>query len=271
MITVEPISGLCNTLKTFITFLSVGKANIKCRPEFESLYGCQAKDFDSILDERHICQNDSEYGKYVTGWRFLVLETEEDEQSNLENEIPGEPSVIGNIRFSSKTIDNFYDRSLLSDKVFNRIMKSIDSICWKPEILSDVEELDKQIVHPALAVSIRTWASPHDPENLTTRTDLHPPRRYNFETYKTAIETFLPNCKTIVLSVDNDNELQNYLELLKGYNVIVCKKKGGNLRHSITQLLLMAKCDYLVCSRLSTYSECIWWFSRCKQKVLPLF
>jgi hypothetical protein len=265
MFTVEPFSGLCNTLKTFITFSSVGKTNIKCRTEWESKYVCQPKDFGSILDQRHICKTDAEYGIQVTGWRFLILETE-DEQMNLKNELPGESSVFGDIKFSSKTIDNFYDRFLISDKVFNRIMTSIDTICWKPEILSEVEQFEKEIVHPALTINIRTWKNKYD-----TLAPL--PRPYDFETYKNAIQMVLPNCKTIVLSTDNDDVLPQYLDLLKSHNVIVYKQKEGmnDLQCAAINMLLSSKCDYMICSRLSTYAECIWWFSRCKQKVIPLF
>jgi hypothetical protein len=282
MFTIEPVSGFGNTLKSFITFLSIGKTNIQCHPEWHGLMRLQPKDFDTILDESHICQGIDDYGTPYQGHRFRILESEDEEQKNLENELVGEYLVIYDknrtkeIKFSNKTIDNFFDRSLICDKVFNRIMNTIDMIKWKPQVISEVERLEQMIIHPALAISVRTWAYTYEPfDNLTTRTDLgwNCKFQYNFETYKNAIEKFLPECKTIVISIDNENALPEYLELLKGYNVILYKKpeEFGELQYAATQMLFCSKCDFLVCSRLSSFSECIWWFSRCKQKVISLF
>ena len=162
---------------------------------------------------------------------------------------------------------------MICDTVFNRIIKSIDTIKWRPEVLAEVEQVKSQFIHPVLTINIRTWSHANDPPNLCSRTDEPCRRAYNFETYKAAIEIFLPECKTIVLSTDNERVLPEYLNLLKNHNVIFYSKKSNitDIQYSAINMLVSSACDFMVCSRLSTYSECIWWFSHCTQKVIALW
>lgn len=272
MFTIEPVSGFCNNLKAFITASSIGDTNIRCRTDLGL-----PTDYSQIFNDKHLCHGPSEYGEPYSSCRFRILEDEDAGQQQLTNELwLWDPLVIraggSDVRFANKTIDWFYDRSLVSDKVFNRIMGSIDKITWQPQIILEVERLRQTLIHPVLTVSIRTWTYKYDPPNLTQRTDEPCKRQYNFESYKTAIEQFLPDCKTVILCTDNENVLPEYYELLKGHKVVFYKQEGlSDLQYAAINLLLCAKGDYMVCSRLSTFSECIWWFSRCQQKVIPLF
>ena len=274
LFTMEPASGFCNNLKAFITASSIGDTNIQCRPWNA---GEQPKNYGEIFNAKHLCHSKEEYGYPYSSCRFRILE-EEGDQQQLTNELwLWDPLVLNiqgkEVRFANKTIDWFYDRALLSDKVYSRIMRSIDAISWQPNVILEVERVRQTLVHPVLAVSIRTWASKYDPPNLTTSNDEPCKRVYNFEAYKNAIETFLPDCKTVILSTDNEEVIPEYLELLKNHKVILYKQlpEFTELQYAAIKLLLCAKADYLVCSRLSTYAECIWWFSRCRQKVIPLF
>jgi len=275
MFTIEILSGFCNVLKSFVTALSIGPTNIRCRNDVH-----HPTDYSEVLKDEHICHGPHEYGQPFTSCRFLILADEGNEQQDLINEfnrtnkidLPGENPKLKYL-FAEKTIDWFYDRSLICDRVYNRIMSGIDKIKWHPVVLHEVEKLQYQFTHPVLSVNIRTWTHKYDPPNLTSRTDEPGRRMYNFETYKTAIESFLPDCKTILLSADNENVLPEYTKFLEGYNVIIYRQAPGisDLRFAAINMLASSKCDYLVCSRLSTFSECIWWFSRCQQKVIPVF
>lgn len=275
LFTVEPASGFCNNLKAFITALSIGDTNIRCR---KTTGREQPKSYEEIFNSKHIHHDDSESGQYYTSCRFRILESEDADQQQLTNELwLWDPLVIHaggkEIRFANKTIDWFFDRALICDKVFNRIMGAIDSISWQPQIIFEVEKEHQKLIHPVLAVSIRTWTYKFEEPNLTSRTDEPCKRVYNFETYRDAIMKFLPEAKTILLSTDNDDVLPEYTELLKNHNVVIYKRPPEltENQYAAIKLLLCAKADFLVCSRLSTYSECIWWFSRCRQKVIPLF
>jgi hypothetical protein len=273
--TIEVLTGLGNVLKSFITALSIGPTNIRCRKDL-----WHPTNYREILDDSHICFRGEDYGHPFTSCRLLILASEGGEQKHLDNEfnrtnIIDVAVIYPDLKhlFAEKNIDWFYDRSLISDKVFNRIMSAIEKIKWRPEVLTEVERVQAQFIHPVLSINIRTWTHKYDPPNLTSRTDEPGKRVYNFETYKSAIETFLPDCKSIFISADNDNILPEYLELLKDYKIIIYKQREHvtYLQYAAANILISSKCDYLVCNRLSTFSECIWWFSGCRQKVISLF
>jgi hypothetical protein len=275
MFTIEILTGLGNVLKSFITALSMGPTNIRCRNDL-----WHPTNYREILDDSHICFRGEDYGHPFTSCRLLILASEGSEQKHLDNEFNRTNIIDVAVTypdlkhlFAEKNIDWFYDRSLISDKVFNRIMGGIEKIKWRPEVLSEVERVQANFIHPVLSINIRTWTHKYDPPNLTSRTNEPGKRIYNFETYKSAIEKFLPDCKSVFISTDNDNVLPEYLELLKDYNVIIYKQREHvtHLQYSAANILLSSKCDYLVCNRLSTFSECIWWFSGCRQKVISLF
>ena len=101
-------------------------------------------------------------------------------------------------------------------------------------------------------------------------------RDYHFETYKNAIDQFLNSespPKTIFLTADVDSVLPEYLEYLKDYNVITYTKPEHitQMQYSAATMLIASKCDMLVCCRLSTFAECIWWFGKCKARTIPVF
>lgn len=271
--TVEILSGLCNVLKSFITALSITETNIL--PRFDAHFDAN---YNEILDDSLICHNQQEFGESFVSARFLILKSEESEQNDLINDA----KVLGdhpNIRnknlahlFSTHSIDWFYDRSLICDKVFNRIIYGIEKIKWKNIILNEVNNISQKFEYPLLTIQIRTWTHKFDPPNCTSIRD-GVIRNYNFETYKTAIDSFLPNVKSIFLTSDNDSVLPMYLEYLKNYKVITHTQPPHltQMQYSTVSMLLGSKCDMLVCCRLSTYAECMWWFGKCKAKVIPVF
>ena len=271
--TVEILSGLCNVLKSFITALSIGDANVL--PRFDAQFDAN---YNEILDDSLICHGSHEFGESFVGARLLILKSEENEQSDLINDA----KVLGdhpNIRnknlaymFSTHSIDWFFDKDLIADKVFNRIMNGIKKIKWKNEVLNEVERISSQFEYPLLSIQIRTWTHIFDPHNCTSIRD-GVIRNYNFETYKNAIDKFLPKAKCIFLTSDNIIVLPEYISYLENYKVITYLKPLNitELQYSVATMLIASKCNMLVCSRLSTYSECIWWFGGCKAETIPLF
>ena len=128
-LTVQILSGLCNVLKSFVTALSIGEANIL--PRFDAHFDA---DYREILDDSLICHNAHEFGESFVSARLLVLKSEEEHQPDLINDAKalGDHPNIRNKKlaplFSTNSIDWFYDRNLISDKVFNRIMYGIYGI-----------------------------------------------------------------------------------------------------------------------------------------------
>jgi len=276
--TVQILTGLGNVLKSFITALSIGDANIL--PRFDAHFPA---DYREILDKSLICHNRYEFGEDFVTARFLILKSEEEQQPDLVNDakVWGDHPNIRNKKlaplFSTNSIDWFYDRSLISDKVFNRIMYGISKIKWRNEVLSEVGRVTQDFEYPLLSVQIRTWGHQYDPPDCINIRD-GVVRDYNFETYKNAIEQFLNSDtppKTIFLTSDVDSVLPEYLEYLKKYDVNVITytqpEHITQMQYSAASMLIASKCDMLVGCRLSTFAECIWWFGGCRAKTIPVF
>ncbi len=211
--------------------------------------------------------------KIVAQHISTILDKEE-----IEYEIPDLVTIVNkslSYLFSTHSIDWFYDRSLISDNVYNRIQNGISKIKWKNEVLSEVERVSQNFEYPLLSIQIRTWTHQFDPPNCTSIRD-GVIRDYNFETYKNAIDQFLNSetpPKTIFLTSDVDSVLPQYLEYLKDYNVITYTKPEHvtQMQYSAASMLLGSKSDMLVCNRLSTFAECMWWFGGCKATTIPVF
>ncbi len=274
MYTVEILSGLCNVLKAFATALSIDEhANLL--PRLDAHFDA---DYREILDESQICFDKSEFGLSFVTARWLLLADEHDEQQDLINDAKalGDHPNIRNKSlvplFSPKSIDWFYDRSLICDRVYNRIITGIDRIKFLPVVHNEVARISSQFEGPTLAIQIRTWRHKFDPPHIFQIRD-GVIRAYNFETYKAAIDKFLPRVKTVFLTSDNDSVLPEYQEYLKDYKVITYTQPPDitQMQYSAATMLIGAKCDMLVCSRLSTYAECMWWFGKCRADVIPVF
>jgi hypothetical protein len=264
--TVEILSGMCNVLKSFITALSIdSETNVRPRLDlhFET-------DFREVLDDSQICHHPAEHGWSFCGARFLILAEEDSEQQDIVNEWSSDgmkPDIterrLAHL-FSHKTIDWSFDRSLICDRVWNRIMLGISRIKWLPKITDEVNNITDKFTSPTLAIHIRTWKHPWDPATN---------RGYSFEVYKEGILKYLDKVKTVYIVSDNHDVLGDYIDLLKDHNVIISKKSDAfsKFQWGAIDMLSASKCDYLVCSRQSTFSECIWWFSGCRQEVTALF
>ena len=271
--TVQILTGLGNVLKSLVTALSIGETNIL--PRFDTHFDA---DYREILDDSLICHGSEEFGESFITARFLILKSEEANQADLINDtkIWGDHPNIANKKlapmFSTHTIDWFYDRNLVSDEVYNRIQNGISKIKLKDEVLSEVERVSKNFEYPLLSIQIRTWGHQFDPPNCINIRD-GVKRNYSFEGYKNAIDKFLPKAKTIFLSADVDHVLPEFLEYLKDYNVVTYTKPDNitQMQYSMATILIASKCDMLVCNRISTFAECIWWFGGCKAETIPVF
>ena len=269
--TVQIKSGLCNVLKSFVTALSIGETNLAPRLDLHF-----DADWREIVDSSLICHGPHQFGESFISARFLILKCEEEDQPDLINDAKalGDHPNITNKKlahlFSTHSIDWFYDRSLISHKVYNRIMDGVSKVKWRKEVLSEVDRISKDFGSSTLAIQIRTWTHQSDPPNCTSIRD-GVIRDYNFETYKNAIDEFLPETKTVFLTSDDDSVLPQYIEYLNKHNVKVITYTQPShvtqMQYSAATMLIGSKCDMLVCSRLSTFAECMWWFGGCKAVV----
>jgi hypothetical protein len=84
------------------------------------------------------------------------------------------------------------------------------------------------------------------------------------------------NIKNVLLSIDNEEYLHEYTELFKNYkniNLFILKKPDhlNDTQFAILKVMILSKCNFLIANRISTFTELIFWFSKCKIKVFPLF
>jgi len=262
-------AGIGNTLKGFISGLTVSpNTKIECNPTY--ILG----NFDTVLDEKYILREIDKKTNIIepfSSCRWLILKNEENIQRDLPYEYSNYNSVdLNNPRFThiftpKVTIDHYYDRALINDEVYFRFMKVIKSLLFKPVIYNEVNKYNIEF-EKTLGISVRTWTASHE-YNIN--------RKYSFEIYKNAINEVLiknPSIDTIVLSLDNENVESQYRDLLKNYpKLIIYRETNTNhLQYVIIKMLLLSKCGYFIGNRISTFSELVFWFSECKQKVIPL-
>lgn len=252
--------GIGNILKCLISALSVNEDTvIECYPEYT--YGA----YDTILDKRFIYQGESrkEQEKVYT-CRFLILKEEAEHQKDL----PMEEWYIGGLEnprfhhfFSFDTrIDWQYDASQLSPLVMNRIFSVMDRIRFTDMIYHEVQRLSGW--DHALGISVRTWKSSHE-----TGID----RPYEFDWYRDRIRQVRqehPEIQTVVLSIDHPAFLEPYLSLFDIPVVVLEKEPHWNpIQYALIKALVLSKCSYFIGNRISTFTELVFWFGRCKPQV----
>lgn len=264
--------GLGNTLKSFISAYSIYENTVIESGNFPT------GQYDTVLPSRFLYNatglSHVNFLDYDC-WRWRVLKIEEVSQTTLENDYSNGfecDTSLANFFSSRVKIDLFYNRALLADAVFTRIYDTIRKIQFRNEIINTVDRFHFDS-HDSLAVSVRTWTAEHE-HNVG--------RRYSFDEYATAISHYLttePNIRNVLLSVDNPSLFPIYMKYLSQFsNVTViplfrddAESNLNSLQKSVVKMLLMSKCRFFICSRVSTFSELVFWFSGCTQKVTALF
>jgi len=283
--TVNVKSGFCNTLKALVTALSINEES-NILPNKQAWWPDGA-DWDMLLNNIQICNDYSKMNESFISARWLILKSEEIEQPSIISDTNAWGSDTNNginilnpkliSMFSNHLIDWSFDRSLICDKVFNRIQLGIQRIKWNDIILDEFNKIKIKLVNkgPILTIQIRTWQSKDvgDRSDLLTYND-GVLRKYSFELYKNEIDKILSETKIIFLTIDREDLLPEYIDYLKDYNVVTYLKSDyshlTSLQHSAVTILFGSLCNFLVCSRVSTFAECIWWFGGCKAKVFPV-
>ena len=271
-IPVTHLAGIGNTIKGFISALAISD-DVKIRCNRDTVLG----NFDRILEPQFIIQDETDIqGRDIfSSCRFLILKEEEEYQRDLPNEYSSYTTIDlssdNKYRhlFSQKVmIDWYYDRKLIHDKVFERIQNGIKKIVWKTEIIEEVNRTVASITFPALGVSVRTWNGHHPGDRGCTR-------QYNKEAYlhemSQIVDTHPTN--TIFMSYDNSEYSHEYADFLKNHQVVsyTPSDEFDLLQIAIVKILILAKCDYFVCNRQSTYAELVFWFNGCEQIVRTVF
>ena len=254
------VDGIGNTMNGLISGLSIDpRTTIECNQKYSlGLY-------DTVLDEKHIYQSGSCSMWYT--FRLLVLKSEEAEQEHTPTEF-ADIQTHGRSEFSNTcAIDMNYNPNRICDRVKNRILGVIQTIVFKQCIHDWVAGYISQIVpSTTLGISVRTWKAKHE-------TNIQ--RRYNSDVYKLAIQTAIPSMTHVLLSVDNDSVLDEYMSFLSQFpvSVVVLRQSQdmNDTQYAFVKMLALSKCSKFIGSRMSTFSELVFWFSGCKTLVTPLF
>jgi len=264
--------GIGNILKCLITALSINDDTvIECYPTY--IYG----QYDTILEERFIYNPNIPTIKTlekVYTCRFLIMTDEVPYQVSL----PNEEWYNGGLEnpkfyqyFSLHTqIDWNYDPSMIHNMVKTRIFKNIDTLKFKQCVTHEVEQFIGLFKGSStLGVSIRTWKSKHETNIM---------RPYTVDIYKHKLLEVLrahSEVDTIVLSIDNRDYIEPYISYCNELNIryIILDKSDNmnDIQYAIIKALTLSHCNYFIGNRISTFSELVFWFSKCRVKVYTVF
>ena len=266
------IDGIGNVLKGFISAYSIyNDTVIECNPTYD--LGA----YDTILDSKHIYDANKKNKKieYFRTCRLLVLNSEEGDQQHIFNEFQhtDRGSSILSPLYSHVLIDWNYDVNKISETIRNRVLSTIERITFHPDILA-LYEMSKKIFpiqEPSLGVSIRTWKASHE-------TDISRP--YSPDVYKNKIREVVQEkgIQTIVLSTDNNSVNEEYISYCKSLRSDISvhildfnSLQKNKLQGALLKIWLLADCSTFICNRISTFSELVFWFGKCRKTVHPLF
>ena len=239
--------GICNILKSLISYSSIGETIISGNDKIKT-----------VLHNKYIktCQENT---RLVFTWRFLLLNTEID-QPHFSSEFDRD-KYIGNLFINDKYIDLCYDRSFICETVKNRILNVINNIEYNKDFIEIVNYYkDNMKKNNSLAVTVRTWKAVHEK-------DINRP--YDFNIFKDMIIDVCNKNKVdiIYISIDNMDYIEEYVNLLKILKIeyiILNNSVLNHVQNSLYKLHILSQCTYLIGNRISTFTELIFWFSNLK-------
>ena len=268
--------GIGNVLKCLITALSINNETyVVCYPEYT--YGT----YDTILAPRFIydpsAMNPKKEQVRVNTCRLMLMYYEEAHQEDLPNEEttldPIHPNLFHWYFSKTKRIDWHYDPNKIHYTVRDRILQSMDKITFTDTVYETVRMWTEQFTASpqTLGLSIRTWKAHHE-ENVQ--------RPYSFEVYRDKIAAVLqqkPEIQTIVLSVDNTDALGEYIAYLSAHYPTRRILFLGHLPHlndiqyALCKALTLSACSDVIGNRISTFTELIFWFGRCRPTIHTVY
>jgi hypothetical protein len=234
--TVVKAQGLCNRIKTYMSSLC----------EYEQVNTQVYADsyiFPSIQYDEHPVNE-------VCGWRLNVSSEEE---KYIEK---------------YKTIDFLYNDT--PEYFVKKYLNILDKIKINPEILEYVNDfLDDW--NDVIGVHIRSWWSSGMPRYAW----------HDNELYENEIDKFDSNKKIFLCSDNNDvirHFKKKYGERIIVHDQVMHERKCDvfGFHHDDVQLvtdgfidcLLLSKCDTIIGTWGSTFTEVAWWLSKCKVNVI---
>jgi len=257
--------GLGNMLKVFFTLLSFDpQSRIENTDNY--IFG----NYDTLFDSKYIYKRvGDEYIHYLTGFRLTLLKDDEEDQEDLSYYSTDIDDLsINSDKFhqyfpiSDFKIDMCYDASRISNKIKTKFLNIKNSLTYTSIVTSKIEKILKTT--KSLSISVRTWKCKHE-------SNIH--RDYDFELYNFAIRDILSRHEIdkIILSIDNFDFLQEYLDLFKNleidYLILHHDEELNDLQNAFVKMYTLSQSEFFICNRISSFSELVFWYSNCGIKV----
>lgn len=265
--------GLGNYLKTYITMLSIAESPSQMKIVTSNDMN---NDYHNILDQRHVVTQDQLPGNASKFFNCgLMVLADEADQVNVPNEYNAHqcefvPGHLRHLFLCKASIDLCHDASWISPRVYDRIMNVIRHELVLKEEIVDLANAFMSDKEDMLAISVRTWKARHE-HDIRLPYDKH----VYFQAIHETIHKF-PNIRGAYLSCDNEKETEVYLQFMQEHFPVVhvyVKDRGSltYLQYAMVKLLILSKCKYFICNRISTYAEMAFWYSGLSQHIVPVF
>ena len=240
------INGLSNRLKNLISVLRLCD---KSKSTFIQLNDIFENDFVTL-------DNSSIYIPLCT-WRILVKDSDIEIPDNFNKATLDLPER----HIKCRDIDSEYDRIPLIFR--QKILTILESFVIKKQITNVVDDFK---LYNITGIHIRTWKSTYHTEHEDWSEFLRSKSNSN---YLDKFENLLTNTNQKVFLSCDDFKFKLYLKN-KYTNLITYDRLNtlSSVQNDFIDMLLLSKCNILYGTRLSTFTEMSWWFSKCNQKVI---
>lgn len=267
MIIANNAGGLGNKIKNLVSCLKIAHRNrdfVKSELELDK-YISFSQPWEKTKSTKNTIINDwrlglfkSEIGNCLKKQESFISFTKQE----LTYEV-SETNVDINFLFArslEQGIDFQYNN--ISDYIIDDYLYYFNLINFSSEIIKEVNQ-HYNIFNNKVGVHLRSWQDDVSVHKLF----------YNIEIF---IDEMKKHQEDFLLFTDS-HEVENILTKEFGHRIIILQKfteqKHTNLNKNalgpaIIDLLLLSKCKKIIGTYQSTFSECAWWFSKCKSEMI---
>jgi hypothetical protein len=240
------INGLSNRLKNLISVLRLCDKSKSTFLQFNDIFENDFVTLDTSFQYIPLCT-----------WRILVNDSDIEIPDNFNKATLDLPER----HIKCRDVDSEFDRIPM---VFReKILNILESFSIKKQIIDIVDDFKFNNI---TGIHVRTWYSTYHSEYDDWSKFL---RSKSNENYLINFEKILTNTNQKIFLSCDDFKLKFYLKN-KYSNLITYDRTDtlSDVQNDFIDMLLLSKCNILYGTRLSTFTEMSWWFSKCNQTVI---
>jgi len=240
------VNGLSNRLKNLISVLRLCDKSKSTFIELNDIFENDFVKLDDSLQYIPLCT-----------WRILVSDFDIEIPDNFNKATLDLPER----HIKCRDVDSEYDRIPIIFR--KKILLILESFLIKKQIIDIVDDFKLKNI---TGVHIRTWQSTYHTEYEDWSQFL---RSKSSNNYLVNFEKLLADSDQKVFLACDDFKFKLYLKN-KYSNLITYDRVNtlSNIQNDFIDMLLLSKCNVLHGTRLSTFTEMSWWFSKCNQTVI---